>query len=694
MSVFFLQQGVPLDLGAGYVALSESLSVTTGGDGGTVGADVDLMTTSGIAGWWDASSLDFVIDPDGRALTRWSSPVAGVMDKSGAGRTLVPYSAAAGIKYGVIRSHLSGVFGGIGRVSGAQGLTVPALDPDFGFGTTSSVISGTAPWTWYLVWSRPNWRQGSGVDQQPIVLISKEGTPIVRIDSSGGAGRLVLCPGPSEFVLSTNMERRHTHSLVIRYAEATGLDVWLDDARVASGVSPSLPTSVGGVTLLLHSGGPQGGAQCWMHEAACWAACLSDAEVNVVLARSARWTRGRRRGLSLIINGQSNAVNYALNDGAAAMLAQGAAWYAGALAYNVIATTGQPASYTMRSGHGIYSVGNGVYPGSFLRDPGDGSDPMTWGLGEDGDSLQRALVAIPVEDRDDVCAIVWPWNETDSLRSQGEFGRFSQAVRRLVQLERAIVGKTAQQLPLVLWSAIPYGTAEGTDMHRRMVSLLAGDPAVNVIVGNSQTSDSNARGSWWSEVTGSSSGGDFAHRDGDDNRRFAKLAAVAVGRAITKAFGEYPASLSIEAVLEGAGPTIVHAYLYSPTQILLTIQHDGGTDLILPRQAVSGRGFAVMDGGIIDQSGTIVEAISCSRVDPTHLLVTLPRAIQNVASVCGIFYPYGSSVIGRGNAVTDNYSIVPKAYWWDVGQHLGEDWNQDYPLAATLVHVPISSAPL
>ena len=44
--------------------------------------------------------------------------------------------------------------------------------------------------------------------------------------------------------------------------------------------------------------------------------------------------------------------------------------------------------------------------------------------------------------------------------------------------------------------------------------------------------------------------------------------------------------------------------------------------------------------------------------------------------------------------VTDYYSIVPKAYWWDVGQHLGEDWNQDYPLAATLVHVPISSAPL
>ena len=68
--------------------------------------------------------------------------------------------------------------------------------------------------------------------------------------------------------------------------------------------------------------------------------------------------------------------------------------------------------------------------------------------------------------------------------------------------------------------------------------------------------------------------GGFAHRDGDDNRRFAKLAAVAVGRSITKGSEDYPTNLMIEAALEGTGPTIVHAYLYSPTQILLTIQHE------------------------------------------------------------------------------------------------------------------------
>lgn len=413
-----------------------------------------------------------------------------------------------------------------------------------------------------------------------------------------------------------------------------------------------------------------------------------------MLARASRWVRGRRRGVNIVVNGQSNAVNYALNDGAALLLAQGAAWHTGALAYNVIASTGLPSSYTMQSGHGIYPVASGTYPGSFLRDPGDGSDPMTWGFGADGEAVERALLALPLEERDDICAIIWPWNETDSLRNLNELARFAQAIRRLIQMERAVIGKSTRDLPLVLWSAIPYGTSAGTDMHRQAVSLLADDPTINVVVGNRQTADSNARGSSWNETTGATSGGDFAHRDGEDNRRFAKLAAVAVGRAIAMAFKDNALSPVIESSFRGIGPTIVHAYMYSPTQVLLTIQHDGGTDLILRRQAVSGKGFVVMDGGIMDRSGIVVEASSCSRIDSTHLLLSLPRALQNYGNSSGVFYPYGSSVIGRGNSVTDNYSLVTTSYWWDVGQHLGDDWRLDYPLAATLTPVPISSTPL
>jgi len=694
MSLLLLQPGFPLDLGERRLALSEALAESTEGNGGGIGSPGDLMTTSGMVGWWDASCLDFVTGPDGAVIARWSGQVAGVADRSGVGGSLTAYSAIPGVKYGVIRSHLSGVFGGIGRVSGGAGLAVPALDPDFGFRTSSSVISSSSSWTWYLVWSRPNWRQGSGVDQLPITLLSQDGVAIAQVDSSGGAGRLVLFPGPNALVLSATMERRHTHSLIIRYTAGAGLDVWLDDAQVGSNVSVTFQISGGAGTLLLHSGLYQGGAQCWLHEAACWLGSLPDVEVQVVRARASRWVRGRRRGVTLLVNGQSNAVNYASNDGAASLLAQGAAWYAGALAHNVIASTGLPLSYTMQSGHGIYPVANGTYPGSFLRDPGDGSDPTTWGFGVDGEALQRALLAIPLEDRDDICAIVWPWNETDSLRSRNELEKFTQAMRRLIQLERGVIGKTASELPLVLWSAIPYGTSEGTDMHRQAVSLLADDPTVNVVVGNRQTAYSNARGSSWNETTGSSSGGDFAHRDGNDNRRFAKLAAAAVGRAIAVAFEDDALSLATEPTLRGVGPAIVHAYLYSPTQVLLTIQHDGGTDLILPRQAVSGRGFVVMDGGVMNRSGVLLEAISCSHVDSTHLLLTLPRALLNSLSSSGVFYPYGSSVIGRGNSVTDNYSLVQETYWWDVDQHLGDDWRQDYPLAATLTPVPISSVPL
>ena len=110
-----------------------------------------------------------------------------------------------------------------------------------------------------MVWSRPNWRQGSGVDQLPITLLSQDGVAIVQVDSSLGTGRLVLLPGSSAQVLSGSMERRHTHSLLIRYTAGTGLDAWLDDARVATGVVVSLPVSGGAETLLLHSGKPQGG---------------------------------------------------------------------------------------------------------------------------------------------------------------------------------------------------------------------------------------------------------------------------------------------------------------------------------------------------------------------------------------------------------------------------------------------------
>ena len=680
--------GVGNNLVALYAPLaSEASSSGSGGSSSTL-----IGIVPGVAGWWDGSYPGGLLGPGNTPVTVWNSPGNALIDLSGNGRNLIPYYSPTSSTPPQGSAHLSGLLGGVGYPVAASRLLQPALDPNSGWQLSGSKAGANSSWTFYLVWSRPNWRQGTSFDADPITLLMIGSQPILQVDSNGGTNRLVLFPGPGQIIVNSTMARRHTHSLIIRYSPQVGADLWLDNVQVAQSV-PWSPGSLSGTVLLLHDSNLFGAAQCWLHEAAEWNQALSDAEITAVAAYAGRWFRGNRKGLYFIINGQSNAINYSMNDGASALLARGVAWHLGALAYNVLATTGSSASYTMQGGHGLYALTSSSYPASFINDPEDGSDPSGWSLGADGKAVQQAVAGLPAEDVADFCAIIWPWNETDSLRQYNEYNTFRAAALRFLSLLRVMLGDTSNRIPLVWWNAIPYGSPDGITMHRQVVENITSNSAQNVIIGNHQTSDSNPRGSSWDPTTGIATGGDPSHRDSADNLRFAMLASPIVAQSLVASGYTDSITTLPRALPKAGGPTILHVYRLTSTNFILTIVHDGGNDLIVPLQAATGVGFSVMDGGTPGNDGTIVSAISCQRVDATHLEIVLNSALQNPSSACQLFYPFGPVQIGRGNVIKDNFSAMVMPAGWNVSADLGTSWDLDCPLAATFSGIPISDTP-
>jgi hypothetical protein len=125
---------------------------------------------------------------------------------------------------------------------------------------------------------------------------------------------------------------------------------------------------------------------------------------------------------------------------------------------------------------------------------------------------------------------------------------------------------------------------------------------------------------------------------------------------------------------------------------VITLTQDQGTDILVPLQAVNGAGWAVMDGGSVGSPGPIIAATAASRIDATHLLVTLATAPTSATADCLIFYPYGSTQIGRGDAVTDNFSTLGWPPGWDMATDLGETWAINFPIQATTYGIALSSS--
>lgn len=671
-------------------------------------------TITGLSGWWDAGLLSGLADVTGAPLAASNAVVGAVVDKSGGGNNLSPYHISADTTPAatIAAPRVNGYLGAAGAPDAAIVTYGPSLDPDWGLSHPGFELGSGAAWTRYLVWTRPNWRQGTFfVNNDPIPLIhtmAGAGATILQADSAEG-GNLTLFPGTaSQTVLAGTLARRHSHAIILRNTPGEGVDVWLDGVQAATGIANPLSASANAQVLFLHDGSIQGSAQCWFHEAATWERALSATDITTLIAAQARWVLGTRRGVNLLIMGQSNAAWF-INAGGALALAQGIAWYLGAAAYVFTASASgtfiSPNRYSVISGHPISNSSPPLFPpgsanGTFLTNPGDGSDPSTWAGGPDFAALTSYLTGssaiVSAVDESDIAFLVWPWSEQDSTMPYANKALYKGTVLRLLALTRGLMGRTAANLPLLAWNAIPYETNDGVQMVRESIADLSSVSANNIIVFAAQTADSNPLNSAYDPSTGLFTGGDPEHRDEPDLLRYGRIGAHAAGRAaITLGLADsIPATgLPSSGLPTKGGPQISHVFRASDTSLILTIAHDSGNDLIVPLQALNGAGFAVMDGGSVPVPGTIITATAAARIDATHVSVTLASAITNPSADVLFFYPYGSTQIGRGDAVTDNAASLTPPANWSIGNDLGTAWNVNLPLQATTYPIILSDTP-
>jgi hypothetical protein len=710
MALLYTAPGSPLLCGARSRALTATLP--TGGDATPVFAGPYPSAISGLSGWWDAGLLNGMADVNGAPVAAANTVVSRIIDKSGNGVALSPYHVAADTAPAATLAvtRLNGFLGGAGAPDASIVTYGPSLDPDWGLAHAGFELGAGAAWTRYLVWTRPNPRQGTYyVNASPVPLLhaTAGGQTILQADSAGA--NLTLFPGTaSQTVLSASLARRHSHAVILRNTPGHGVDAWLDGVAVASAIANPLAASANGQVLFLHDGSIQGSAQCWFHEAATWERALSGAEISTLTAAQGRWVLGARRGVSLLVMGQSNAAWFT-NAGAPMAMAQGIAWYLGAAAYaaDALIAGGEnsPSRYSIISGHPISNSSPPLFPpgagnGTFLTNPGDGSDPSTWSGGPDftalTDYLTGGAALVSAVDEADIAFIVWPWSEQDSTMPYSDKSLYKGTVLQLLALTRGLLGRSAASLPLLAWNAIPYETDAGVQMVRESIADLAAVPANNILVFAAQTADSNPLNASYDPGTGLFTGGDPQHRDQPDLLRYGRIGALAAGRAAvlnglsdTIAAGALPSS----GLPAQGGPRITHVYRATDSEIILTVAHDSGTDLIVPLQAVNGAGFTVMDGGSVASPGTIINATAAARIDATHLSVTLAAPMTNPSAAVLFFYPYGSTQIGRGDAVTDNAALLTPPANWNIAGDLGAAWSINLPLQATFYPITLSDQP-
>jgi hypothetical protein len=668
--------------------------------GGTLYAGSRPTDIGGLLHWWDGGDVSVLKASGGSPVGSYGVAASTLANKVSGGVALtLPTSGANGQQQPTNLRGIPRLVGGEGGIGATLSASYVPLAPFVDLGPQISApgiaLGSDQGRTIHLVWSRPNLRQQAFLTTAvtaAVPLLMLGSTPILTLTGTGTNDTLAF----GATVLSATMTKRHTHSVSMRWAANGGVDIWLDDTQVATGVTNTLSTGLTG-TLKVLGGDGSGTAGCFFHELAIWDHALSTGDMAILLGNatsvSKRWARGTRKMINLIGIGQSNAEYFQAD--AEIQFEEAVRYHLGALGVNLLIGSNRwPSSAgnigTVFGGIPLYDTNGGLY----LTDPGTGASPTTWAIGNAGTTVNSYIAAMASDYGEDIVGAWFYYSEADSTRNYTEKATYAAAVERYASIFRAATGKPAAQVPFIGISALPFGggvwptatPAPGVEMVREAISDISSDAAQNFWVTLPNTTAVFGRG-----AAPDGSGGDNGHVDVADNVRHAQLAGPTVARALI-ASGAADAGVALPAGIPTlGGPHIVSAQRQTASTILITVAHDAGTDIKLPGNAAIGAGWTVQDGfASINSPGSSIAVSSVARVSATTVQLTLATPMTNSAANCRVFYPWGSQKIGRGSALTDNYSTVTKPAGYDIGADLGTSWANDCPLAVPPYGVALS----
>lgn len=692
---------------AGILLNTAGREILFGGRGLLVGGAVGQSpnTIAGLASWWDAG-----VAPSGG----WSAVIGGVPDKLGA--TTLTASAS-----GEARARLVGTLGGVGQETSQTGgypatawmpTLLPLMDPNWSLSATLAFGTGGAA-TFELVVSRPNVRQafvspsgGGRYLAQSLIggmsaLITIGGVVVIGVTGTGGGDSVVAFPNGTPVTLLSNVPQRFTASLRLCGSHAAGWDVYWNGVKLNSGAIASQLGVAPTTTAVQFCGVGTNSAQVWFHEALFWPRALNSSEVAVAEAYiGGRWQRRARTGAILFMVSQSNGINTWLATNAFRALCTGIQYMTGMLSVSILTQQvgSNSADYSVLGGHGLIGDNSNYLVGAI-----PGTDPSLFPLGTGGPGIgtQNFVRLMPSWMQPDVCGLFGMYSENDSAYQWPNRAAFAAALKRYVTLFRAFpqYGPALDQTNSAVFWNNSLGVFNSGSAHRAAVELLVVDPTVQAVFWANNTVDGNQSGSTYNAATGVFTGGDSAHFDGGDDLTHTYLGVapmarklIAIGRADAGTVA-MPASIPLN-----GGPTIASAHYEAGTvsgnaatpTVLVTIAHDGGTDLAVPLLAVNGLGWALLDGGIPDSSPAIY-ATACVRVSPTTLRVTFPAVPVSALASCSLWYVFGfantstnsNDRLGRGNAVTDNYGLVSATLHYDIAADLGAAYRVNRAVQAS-----------